>query len=176
MVNEVETEVKRQLKSQIDKGIRKYGHPIDFNDISHVWIQDAIEEAVDMLQYLCAMKLRFESYEKVIIDDKRKSSYVDTNGTLVFNSSGQPLGIACVTDTFYSSTEPSTEDLHGLDRVIKFNSDIRGDIDIFHDGHQWTYVVNGIEHTFFFNYITGITTCETDEELMFHIGYNGEYP
>lgn len=69
MMNEVETEVNRQLESQMDKGVRKYGHPIDFNDISHIWIQDAIEEAVDMLQYLCAMKLRFEKYEEMMTLD-----------------------------------------------------------------------------------------------------------
>ena len=54
--NPVQTEVKRQLERQIAKGEAKYGHGIILGD-GHDWLQEAIEEAIDGLQYLCALKL-----------------------------------------------------------------------------------------------------------------------
>jgi predicted glycoside hydrolase/deacetylase ChbG (UPF0249 family) len=55
--NPVGEEVQRAIEKQMSKGIERYGHPIDIND-GHDWIQEAIEECVDMLMYLCALKLR----------------------------------------------------------------------------------------------------------------------
>ena len=93
MNNPVKSEVERQLTKQMDKGVRKYGHGIILED-GHDWLQEAIEECVDQLQYLCAAKLE---------RDKRVSAYVDTEEGLVF--------IGGVTDT----QVPKPHELHGLD-------------------------------------------------------------
>jgi histidinol dehydrogenase len=98
MNNPVKDEVERQLASQMDKGIRRYGHGIILND-GHDFLQEAIEECVDQLQYLCAEKLERDMNDP----SKTKSSYVDTKEGLVF--------IGGVTDT----RVPTIGELHGLD-------------------------------------------------------------
>jgi len=92
MVNEVEAEVTRQLKSQMDKGVRKYGHGLIVSD-GHDWLQEAIEECVDQLQYLVAAKL-----ERDKCKSSSNGSYEDINGELVFISSVEQLH-TLLTDT-----------------------------------------------------------------------------
>ena len=55
-MNKVLAEVLRQIYDQVEKGEQKYGHGIIYDD-GHDWLQEAIEECVDLLQYLCAAKL-----------------------------------------------------------------------------------------------------------------------
>lgn len=98
MTNKVQAEVKRQLDAQLSKGEAKYGHGIILED-GHDWLQESIEECVDMLQYLCAQKLERESKKKYV--EYQVSGYVDTGeDELKF---------------YVDGTAPSNFDLHGLD-------------------------------------------------------------
>jgi len=59
---ETEKEVLKVINSRFIMGREKYGEGISFkqNDSPLDWIEEAIEEAADMLQYLVAMKLRLK--------------------------------------------------------------------------------------------------------------------
>jgi hypothetical protein len=110
MTNEVQQEVQRQLNRQVAKGIERYGHGIDHTDDSYDWLQEAIEECVDMLQYLCAAKLKYEKQREMLLrgfdisihdEDVTISRYVDIEGELKF----------VMDDT----QKPTPKMLHGLD-------------------------------------------------------------
>lgn len=57
---EVEQEVAKILSQRYLKGRETYGKGLDYKD-GYNWIDMAIEEAADMLQYLVAEKLRREN-------------------------------------------------------------------------------------------------------------------
>ena len=61
-LTETELEVNRIIKSRQELGRKRYGEGISFkqNLDPQNWINEAIEEAADMLQYLVAMKLAME--------------------------------------------------------------------------------------------------------------------
>lgn len=112
MNNPVKTEVERQLSSQLAKGEHKYGHGIIL-DGKHDWLQEAIEECVDQLQYLCAAKLEHDKLPLIkytLHSDGSSTSeptgeylsnYIDTNGKLKF--------------TIDDTRPPKSHELHGLD-------------------------------------------------------------
>lgn len=107
MNNPVKAEVERQMESQMSKGELKYGHGIILDD-GHDWLQEAIEECVDQLQYLCAAKLERDGKRNMVqlaFDEQlgTKSGYLDTNEGLVY--------IGGITDT----QVPTRFELHGVD-------------------------------------------------------------
>lgn len=59
---ETEKEVIRIIKSRWKKGRDTYGVGLHYNQkkTSAAWIDEAIEEAADLLQYLVAMKMLFQ--------------------------------------------------------------------------------------------------------------------
>jgi hypothetical protein len=61
-LTETESEVIRIIKARQKLGRERYGKGISFkqNPDPSNWINEAIEEAADMLQYLVAMKLAME--------------------------------------------------------------------------------------------------------------------
>lgn len=68
-ITETEKEVLNVLKERWKIGRKRYGEGISFkqNDIDG-WINNAIEEAADMLQYLVALKI------KLIKNKERKNN------------------------------------------------------------------------------------------------------
>lgn len=61
-LTETEKEVKRILEQRWKLGRERYGEGISFlqSDSMLNWIDQAIEEAADMLQYLVALKMRIK--------------------------------------------------------------------------------------------------------------------
>ena len=62
-LTETELEVQKILQSRYKLGREKYGRGISYKnlDTTTEWIDEAIEEAADLLQYLVAMKLRIQN-------------------------------------------------------------------------------------------------------------------
>lgn len=54
--------------SQEEKGISKYGYPLDPNESKHDWLEMAVEEIVDGFKYLHAEQVR----RKSIVDEIRE--------------------------------------------------------------------------------------------------------
>lgn len=62
ILTETEKEVLNVLKQRREKGRETYGQGISFKQgTEKEWIQEAIEEAADLLVYLCALKLRLKN-------------------------------------------------------------------------------------------------------------------
>ena len=61
-----ESEVMRTIKSRWELVRKRYGEGINFtqSDDPINWIQEAIEEAADQLQYLVALKMALEEKAK----------------------------------------------------------------------------------------------------------------
>jgi len=58
-ISETEKEVMKILESRWKIGRERYQRPMDAEQFGpHIWINQAIEEACDMLQYLVGLKLR----------------------------------------------------------------------------------------------------------------------
>ena len=58
-LSETETEVIKVLASRWRKGRKEYCYGVDYKEYdSAVWVDQAIEEAADMLIYLCALRLK----------------------------------------------------------------------------------------------------------------------
>jgi hypothetical protein len=66
-LTETEKEVDKALYERWVLGRKRYGEGISFRQGSDpiVWVQQAIEEAADMLQYLVALKLLLQKKGKV---------------------------------------------------------------------------------------------------------------
>jgi hypothetical protein len=62
ILTETEQEVKKVIISRWKLGRKKYGEGISFHQSQdpEKWLDEAIEEAADLLQYLVAMKLRMK--------------------------------------------------------------------------------------------------------------------
>jgi|Laugresu1bdmlbsd_1035121.scaffolds.fasta_scaffold389906_1 hypothetical protein len=57
MGNDSLVKVMQLLYKQTEKGVRKYGHTVQSDKLSHVqWIDHAMEELVDTLVYLQCLK------------------------------------------------------------------------------------------------------------------------
>lgn len=55
---EVELEVRRLFEQRDQIGRETYGKGLDYNDPHYNWINMAIEELIDLLKYLIALKMR----------------------------------------------------------------------------------------------------------------------
>ena len=64
-LTETELEVQKILQDRWKLGRTKYGRGISYKNLDSTtgWIDEAIEEAADLLQYLVAMKLRIQNKE-----------------------------------------------------------------------------------------------------------------
>jgi hypothetical protein len=71
VLTETEREVLDQITGRHKLGRRKYGVGISYKQIIDPaqWCQEAIEECADMLQYLCALKIRLQ---QPMTDKQRK--------------------------------------------------------------------------------------------------------
>jgi hypothetical protein len=57
MGNDSLAKVMQLLYKQTEKGVRKYGHTVQADSLSHIqWIDHAMEELVDTLVYLQCLK------------------------------------------------------------------------------------------------------------------------
>lgn len=57
MENKILSQVKDLLEKQTEKGVKKYGHSVDADELTaEQWIDHASEEIVDLLVYLQCLK------------------------------------------------------------------------------------------------------------------------
>lgn len=55
--NEVLSEMLNKFVEQTEKGVEKYGHTVQPNELSTIeWIEHAIEESIDHIVYLICLK------------------------------------------------------------------------------------------------------------------------
>ena len=64
-LTKTEKEVIKVIKSRWELGRERYGEGISYKQSESIlnWVDQAIEECADQLQYLVALKLRIENYE-----------------------------------------------------------------------------------------------------------------
>lgn len=77
---EVELEARRLFEERDEIGRKSYGKGLDYNDPMHNWINMAIEELIDLLKYLIALKLR--TFANMVRKNKHKISSMDDEALL----------------------------------------------------------------------------------------------
>lgn len=60
--NDVLKEVHNLIDRQTEKGIKKYGHSVDYNEFEAIeWINHAKEEVADLLVYLTCLEFKIKN-------------------------------------------------------------------------------------------------------------------